>query len=76
MSRLDRPTPPAGEDIRIPEGSAQPLLLAFFITLALIGLTFHWIVLAIGGVGTLWVLARWIADARREMADLPVHHEH
>lgn len=76
MSPLDRPTPPAGEDIHIPEGSVQPLLLAFFITLALLGLTFHWVVLAIGGVGSLWVIVRWIADARRELSELPVHHDH
>ena len=76
MSPLDRPTPPAGEDIHLPEGSAQPFLLALFVTLALIGLTYHWIVLVLGGIGTLWVLARWIGDARREMADLPVHHDH
>lgn len=76
MSPLDRPTPPAGEEIHIPEGSIQPMLLALFITLTLIGLTFHWIVLVIGGVGTLWVIARWIADARRELNELPAHHDH
>ena len=76
MSPLDRPVPPAGEDIHIPEGSAQPLLLTVFITLALLGLTFHWIVLVIGAVGSVWVIVRWIAEARAEMAHLPVHHDH
>jgi hypothetical protein len=76
MSPLDRPTPPAGEEIHIPEGSIQPMLLALFITMTLIGLTFHWIVLAFGLVGTLWVIVRWIRDARHELADLPVHSEH
>jgi len=76
VSPLDRPTPPAGEEIHLPEGSVQPLLLAFFITLLLVGLTFHWIVLTIGIVGTVWVIVRWIADARREYADLPARHDH
>ena len=76
MSPLDRPTPPAGEEIHIPEGSIQPMLLALFITLTLIGLTFHWVVLAFGLVGTLWVIVRWIRDARRELEALPAHHEH
>ena len=75
MSPLDRPTPPAGEEIHLPEGSVQPLLLTIFITLSLLGLTFHWVVLAIGIVGTLWVLAAWIRDARHELNELPVHHD-
>ena len=76
MSPLDRPVPPAGEDIHLPEGSAHPVLLTLFITLALIGLTYHWIVLAIGVIGTLWILVQWIAEARSEMSHLPVHHDH
>jgi hypothetical protein len=76
MSPLDRPTPPAGDEIHLPDGSIQPFLLALFITILLIGLTFHWVVLAIGIVGTLWVMARWIADARREFSELPAHHDH
>lgn len=76
MSPLDRPTPPAGEEIHLPGGSIQPMLLALFITILLVGLTFHWIVLTIGIVGTLWVMFAWIRDARAELADLPTHHEH
>lgn len=75
MSPIDRPVPPAGEEIHLPGGSIQPALLALFITLLLLGLTFHWIVLAIGIVGTLWVTAAWIRDARRELAELPAHHD-
>ena len=76
MSPLDRPTPPAGDEIHLPDGSIQPFLLALFITILLIGLTFHWAMLAIGIVGTLWVMFRWIADARREFGELPAHHDH
>ena len=76
MSPVDRPVPPAGEEIHVPEGSIQPLLVAVFLTLFLVGLTFHWILLVIGGVGVVWTIARWIADARHELADLPVHGDH
>jgi hypothetical protein len=76
MSPLDRPTPPAGEEMHIPEGSIQPLLLALFITFTLIGLTWRWPLLVIGLVGTVWVIVRGIIDARRVLADLPVHGDH
>lgn len=75
MSPLEQPTPPAGDDIHIPEGSVQPLLLTLFITLALLGLTFHWSVLTIGLVGIVWTLAVWIRDARQELSELPAHHD-
>lgn len=76
MSPIDRPTPPAGEEIHLPGGSIQPFLLALFITILLLGLTFHWVVLTIGIVGTLWVMFAWIRDARTELQELPAHHEH
>jgi hypothetical protein len=75
MSPVDPQVPPAGEDMHIPEGSIQPFLLTLFITMLLIGLTFHWIVLALGIAGTLWVLFAWIRDARHELNELPVHHD-
>jgi type IV secretory pathway TrbD component len=74
MSR--EPTiPPVGEEIHLPGGSLQPLLLTVGITIALVGVTLSvWLVI-FGGVLTLWTLIRWIADARREYGELPVHHE-
>lgn len=75
MSPVERPVPPAGEEIHLPEGSIQPLLLTLFITATLLGLTFHWSLLTIGLVGTIWVIAAWIRDARRELNELPVHHD-
>jgi hypothetical protein len=75
VSPLDRPTPPAGEEVHLPEGSIQPMLLALFITLFLLGLTFHWSLLVFGGVGAIWVIVRWVADARRELSELPAHHD-
>ena len=76
MSPTEPPVPPAGEELHIPEGSIQPFLLALFITITLIGVTFSIFLVIFGGIGTLWVIARWIIDARHELQDLPVHSDH
>lgn len=74
MSPLDRPVPPAGEEIHIPGGSIQPLLLTVGITATLIGVTTHWFLLVAGGALTLWVLVAWIREARAEYDHLPLDH--
>ena len=74
MSDVEKQVPPAGEDIHLPDGSLQPLGVAVFTTIALIGITVSVVLLVIGLVGLVWVIIRWVADARREMASLPLHH--
>jgi hypothetical protein len=71
VSALEPDTPPAGEHIHLPGPSLQPVLLAFGITLALIGVTLGRFLLFSGLILTVWVTIRWIADTRREMAALP-----
>ena len=39
MSPLDPEVPPAGEEIHLPGGSIQPVLLTFGITVAIVGVT-------------------------------------
>lgn len=74
MSR-DPNIPPAGEEIHLPGGSIQPLLLTIGITMALLGVTTSiWLVIA-GSILTVWTIIRWIADTRRDIAELPLHHE-
>jgi hypothetical protein len=75
MSR-DPNIPPVGEEIHLPGGSVQPLLLTIGITVALVGVTLSWYICALGGLLVIWTLFSWISDARREMAELPVHHDH
>jgi hypothetical protein len=72
---VDPELPPVGEEIHLPDGSVQPLLLTVGITLALVGVTISLPVCIFGSVMTLWVLARWIRDARREYHELPLHHD-
>ena len=76
MSPLDRPVPPAGEDIHIPGPSLHPVLLAFAIMTALLGITISWFLLVVGGVLTVAVLVAWIVGARREFEELPADHRH
>jgi hypothetical protein len=76
VSPLERPTPPAGEEIHLPGPSLQPLLLTVGITAALVGVTISIVLVVAGSILTLGVLARWIADTRRDIAELPLeHHE-
>ena len=74
MTPLERPTPPVGEEVHLPGGSIQPLLLTVFITMALVGVTVNWWLTVAGGIGIVAVLFRWIADTRRDVAELPLHH--
>jgi hypothetical protein len=75
MSPVDPEIPPVGEEIHLPGGSVQPLLLTIGITIALVGVTTS-IVLVIGGaLLALWTMVRWIGDTRRDIAELPVHHD-
>lgn len=75
MSPLDRPVPPAGEEIHIPGGSLQPLLLTIGITTALLGVTLSFALVAVGLILTAAVLVVWIRDAVEEYRHLPLAHD-
>ena len=74
MSPLDRPIPPAGEEIHIPGPSLQPLLLTVGITISLLGVTIWWPLSVFGLILTVWVLVVWIREAREEYVHLPLDH--
>jgi pilus assembly protein TadC len=71
MSALEPDPPPAGEHIHLPGPSLQPILLAFGITLSIVGITLGLFIMISGLILTVWVIIRWISDTRREMAALP-----
>jgi hypothetical protein len=71
----DPELPPVGEEIHLPGGSLQPLLLTIGLTLALVGVTLSIVLVIAGGALSLWVLYSWISDTRRDIAELPVHAE-
>jgi len=66
--------PPTGEELHLPGPSIVPIVNAAGITLTLVGLTFHWSLIAIGLAIFLVTTVRWIADTRRDIDALPADH--
>jgi hypothetical protein len=71
---VDPEVPPPGEEIHLPGGTFLPLFLTVGITMLLVGLTTTWFLVIVGGIIILWVLIRWVMDARREFNELPLEH--
>ncbi len=76
MSPLDPEIPPVGEEVHLPGPSLLPLLTAVGITLALVGITTVIELTVVGVILTVWCVARWIKDTRREIDELPLEHHH
>jgi hypothetical protein len=74
MSPLDPDVPPTGEEIHLPGGSIQPLLLAVGITMSIVGITTSIVIVIAGVILSVVVIARWIAGTRRDISELPVEH--
>ena len=74
MSPLDPEVPPPGEEIHLPGGSIQPLLLTVGLTVALVGVTTNIFLVIAGAILAVVVVIVWIRDARREIAELPLEH--
>ena len=72
MSPLDPQVPPVGEEIHLPGPSLLPLLTTVGITLAVVGITISLILVVAGAILTVVCLARWIADTRHEIDELPL----
>lgn len=65
---------PAGESIHLPGPSYLPVVLAAGLTLLVTGIVISIFMVVIGLVITVISLVRWIREARREMAELPLEH--
>jgi hypothetical protein len=74
VSPLDPDVPPPGEEIHLPGGSIQPVLLTLGITVALVGVTFNVVLVIAGGILALAVVIAWIRDTRRDIDELPLEH--
>jgi type IV secretory pathway TrbD component len=66
--------PPPSEQIHLPGPSFLPVMLAFGITLALVGVVLTWVVFGIGFVIFLVALIRWIRETRADISELPLEH--
>ena len=67
---LQRPT----EEIHLPDPSYLPVVLAFGLMIALVGVIKSWVIVAIGVIIFGVALFRWIRQAREEMSQLPLEH--
>jgi len=77
MSEIERSNvPPVGEEVHMPGPSVLPLINASGLALAIVSITLSWWLVAVGLVIFLVTAIRWIADTRREIADLPLEHDH
>jgi hypothetical protein len=72
VSPLDRDVPPAGEEIHLPGPSTDPVLLAFGITIGIVGVTTFIGFTIAGVILSLWVSVRWIRRAREDIDELPL----
>jgi Flp pilus assembly protein TadB len=69
-----RTAPPAGEEIHMPAPSIIPVINAAALALAIVAITISWIVVAAAVIVFLATTIRWVADVRRDIADLPLEH--
>jgi len=64
----------AGEAIHLPGPSFIPVVTAFGLTIAVVGVVLSWILVALGLVITVIAIARWIRETRQEISELPLEH--
>jgi hypothetical protein len=74
VSPLDPEVPPSGEEIHLPGGSIQPVLLTLGITVALVGVTVNIFLVIAGAILVVAVVVAWIRDTRRDIDELPLEH--
>jgi hypothetical protein len=74
MTPLEPEVPPAGDEIHLPGPSIQPVLLAFGITLGIVGITTFFVLVVAGVLITVGTIAVWIRHTRREIDELPLEH--
>jgi cytochrome c oxidase subunit 1 len=65
---------PPSEEVHLPDPSYMPVLLAFGVTIVVVGVVLTWVMVAIGLLIALVALFRWIRQTREEMAELPLEH--
>ena len=67
--------PPVGEEIHLPGPSFLPIFMAVGITLAVIGITIHFLITVVGAIIFLFTCVRWLRETRESMAELPLEHD-
>jgi hypothetical protein len=70
----DAEAEPAGEAVHLPGPSYLPVLTAFGISIAVVGVVIWWVLVVIGGLIALVAIIRWIRETREEISELPLEH--
>ena len=65
----DGQAPPRGESVHLPGPSFLPVIVAFGLTLAVVGVVVNWVMFGIGVAITVIAIVRWIRDTRQDIAD-------
>jgi hypothetical protein len=72
VERPQDPVPEASEAVHLPGPSYLPVLTAFALTIALVGIVITWVLVAIGLVLFVVVVTRWIRQTREDISELPL----
>jgi Cytochrome c oxidase subunit IV len=65
---------PAGEAVHLPGPSYLPVVTAFGISIAVVGVVIWWVLVVIGGLIAMVAIIRWIRETRQEVSELPLEH--
>jgi hypothetical protein len=65
---------PAGEAVHLPGPSYLPVLTAFGIAIAVVGVVILWALTVIGGVIAVYSIFRWVRETRQDVSELPLQH--
>ena len=66
--------PSASEQLHLPGPSYLPVIVAFGVTIALVGVIISYILVAAGLIITAVAIVRWVRETREEIAELPLEH--
>ncbi len=72
--RPDATVAPPTEQVHLPGPSYLPVIVAFGITLAIVGVVLNVIIVAIGALITLVAVVRWVRETQADIAELPLEH--
>jgi hypothetical protein len=70
----DAEAEPAGEAVHLPGPSYLPVLTAFGISIAVVGVVIWWPLIVIGALIALVAIIRWIRETRDDISELPLQH--
>ena len=64
----------SGELVHLPGPSLIPVMTAFGLTIAVVGVVLSWVLVGMGLVIAVIAIARWIREMRRDTSELPLEH--